>query len=260
VAIVVVPYHQDQRLANDVIPLSPTGEFLVLDPHLPDGDLWSRLVALDDAAAEQVAAAVRAGVPTTVLSGDCLVAVAALAGAQRGGVHPAVVWFDAHGDVHTLETTTSGYLGGLSLRLVLGAHPELLARPLGLRPVAEDRTVLVDARDVDPAEAEWLAGSAVRRMSVAGLDPADLPPGPLLVHVDVDVVDDAELPGLLFPAPGGPPASEVVAAVRRIQDTGRVTVLDIACPWRPSVDGRVRQARSDLLRALVAGQDPVSRP
>jgi arginase len=260
VAIVVVPYHQDQRLADDVIPLSSTGEFLVLDPHLPDGDLWSRLVALGDAAAEQVAAAVRAGVPTTVLSGDCLVAVAVLAGAQRGGVHPAMVWFDAHGDVHTLDTTTSGYLGGLSLRLLLGAHPELLAGPLGLQPLTEDRTVLVDARDLDPAEAEWLAGSAVRRTTVAGLDPDGLPPGPLIVHVDVDVVDDAELPGLLFPASGGPSASEVVAAVRRIQDTGRVTVLDIACPWRPSADGRVRQARSDLLRALVAGQDPVSRP
>jgi hypothetical protein len=39
-----------------------------------------------------------------------------------------------------------------------------------------------------------------------------------------------------------------------VQDTGRVTVLDIACPWHPTTDARVRHARTELLRALVAGQ------
>ena len=33
----------------------------------------------------------------------------------------------AHGDVHTLQTSTSGYLGGLSVRLLTGAHPDLYA-------------------------------------------------------------------------------------------------------------------------------------
>ena len=132
-----MPYHQDERLADGVIPLPVAGEFLVLQPDLPGDDVWARMAALHSAAADQIAAAVRAGGPTTVLSGDCLVAMAALAGSQRAGVHPGIVWFDAHGDVHTLQTSTSGYLGGLSLRLVLGAHPELLAEPAG--PAADHR-------------------------------------------------------------------------------------------------------------------------
>jgi arginase len=169
-----------------------------------------------------------------------------------------MVWFDAHGDVHTLGTTTSGYLGGLSLRLILGAHPDLLARPLGLQPLAEHRTILVGARDLDPPETEYLQTSAVRRSDVADLDTASLPDGPLIVHVDLDVTDPGELPGLLFPAPGGPPAAQVVAAVRRILATGRVTVLDIACPWHPASQDHVRQARTDLLRELVSGQPPAS--
>jgi arginase len=254
VTTIVVPYHQDERLPDGMIPLPPTGDFLVLDPHLPDGDLWRRLAALDDAAADQIAAAVRTGEPTTVLSGDCLLAMAALAGTQRAGVYPGIVWFDAHGDVHTLETTTSGYLGGLSLRLVLGAHPDLLAQPLRAQPVTEDRAVLVGSRDLDPPEAEWLAGSDVRRSTVADLDAGSLPDGPLILHVDVDVVDAAELPGLRFPAAGGPPAADVVAAVHRVLATGRVTVLDIACPWESTWDMRVQQARTDLLRALISGQ------
>lgn len=251
--IIVVPYHQDERLADGVIPLPLDGEFLVLRPDLTGDDVWARMAALHSAAADQIAAAVRAGGRTTVLSGDCLLAMAALAGSQRAGVRPGIVWFDAHGDVHTLRTSTSGYLGGLSLRLVLGAHPELLARPLGLQPVTEDRVVLVDARDLDPAEEDFLLTSAVRRSAVADLDTGDLPDGPLILHVDVDVVDPAELTGLLFPAPGGPSASVVVQAVRRVLATGRVTVLDIACPWRPTARHRVQQARTDLLDALING-------
>lgn len=256
--VIVVPYHQDERLRDGDIPLPFAGDVRVLAPELPDGDIWHRLTALDDAAADHIAAAAGDGGRTTVLSGDCLVAMAVLAGAQRAGVDPGMVWFDAHGDVHTLDTTTSGYLGGLALRLILGAHPDLLARPLGLQPLAEHRTILVGARDLDPPETEYLQTSAVRRSDVADLDTASLPDGPLMVHVDLDVTDPGELPGLLFPAPGGPPAAQVVAAVRRILATGRVTVLDIACPWHPASQDHVRQARTDLLRELVSGQPPAS--
>jgi len=260
VTIVVVPYHQADLLPDGQIPLTLTGEFLVTRPDLPDGDVWTRMAGLHDAVADQVAAAVRTGGPTTVLSGDCLVAMAVLAGVQRAGTHPGMVWLDAHGDLHTLDTTTSGYLGGLSLRLVLGAHPERLAEPLRMQPVPEDRAVLVDARDLDPAEADYLASARVRRGTVAGLDPADLPDGPLILHVDLDVIDPGELPGLLFPAPGGPAAADVVAAVHRVLATGRVVVLDIACPWHPTDETRVQQARTDLLRALVSGQPDPGQP
>ncbi|WP_239123249.1 arginase family protein [Rhizocola hellebori] len=250
--MIVVPYHQDERLADGQLPV--TGEVEVVQPDLPDGDIWRRLAALDDAAADRVAASVRAGGPTTVISGDCLLAMAALAGAQRAGVHPGIVWFDAHGDVHTLDTSTSGYLGGLSLRLLLGAHPELLAGPLGVQVVAEDRVVLVDARDLDPPEVDYLRSSSIRRSGVAELDVASLPDGPLILHIDVDVTDPGELPGLLFPAPGGPPATQVVAAARRILATGRVTVLDIACPWHPLADEHTHQIRADLLRDLLGAR------
>jgi arginase len=247
-ATILVPYHHDDRLPECLIPV-PAGEPpAVVDPELPAGDRWSRMAALH----EQVAATVAGSpLPVTVLSGDCLMNLAVLTGAQRAGLDPALVWFDAHGDVHTLETTTSGYLGGLSLRLAMGAHPELLAERSGMRPVPEDRVVLVGARDLDPPEVAYLAASRVRRSSVAGLSVADLPEGPLIVHVDVDVVDAGEMPGLLFPAPGGPGRSEVAPAVARIRSTGRVAVLDIACTWRPAGEPR---ERAQLVAALLGAE------
>jgi arginase len=251
VTVIVVPYHQCEHVTAEVIPL-PDGGYLVLDPDLPRGDVWWRLGALDEAVASQVALAVARDTRTTVISADCLVALGTLAGVQRTGLDPAVVWLDGHGDLHTWDTTTSGYPGGLSLRLALGADAELVADPLGLRFVPEDRALLVGARDLDPAEERYLAASAVRRCTVPELTADAVPEGPLLLHVDLDVVDPAELPGLLFPAPGGPSTAEVVAAVHRILATGRVAALDIACTWRPTHDGLSRRARANLLAALLA--------
>jgi arginase len=135
----------------------------------------------------------------------------------------------------------------------MGAHRELLADPLGAQPVAEDQAVLVDARDLDPPEARYLATSSVRRSAVADLDVATLPEGPLILHIDVDVTDPGDLPGLLVPALGGPRSAQVVAAAHRVLATGRVAVLDIACPWHPATDDSTRQLRADLLQDLFSG-------
>jgi arginase len=254
--VIVVPYHQDVRLADDLFPLPPAADHLVLEPDLPGDDmpggLWFRLGALDEAIASQVQLAVAEGGTATVISGDCLVALGTLAGVQRAGLEPALIWLDAHGDVHTLETTTSGYLGGLSLRLALGANPELVADPLGLRFVPESQTLLVGARDLDPAEESYLADSAVRRCTVPELTAEGVPEGPLVLHVDLDVIDSAELPGLLFPSPDGPTTSETVAAIRRILATGRVAALDLACTWHPAPDGLTQKSRAALLSSLLA--------
>ncbi len=241
--MIIVPFHQDERLPEGTFPV-PGDAHTVVAPRLPDVDGWPRLVALYAAVAGAVAGSAE---PPVVVSGDCLVALGVVAGVQRAGIEPSIVWFDAHGDLHTLDTTTSGYLGGLSLRLVLGAHADLVAGPLGLRPLAERDAVLVDARDLDPAEAGYLAGSRIRRCPV---DEVEIPPGPVVLHVDADVIDAADLPGLRFPTPGGPPAAAVLAAVRRILDTGRVVAFHLAGSWHPGGDEATTARHRELLAAL----------
>lgn len=224
-ATILVPFHQDERLDLAV------RADVTLAPALPDGDIWTRLTALY----RQVAATINPG--DTVISGDCLVSAGVLAGLQRAGVDPVVVWFDAHGDVHTLDTTTSGYLGGLSLRLLFGAHRDLFADRIGLRPIAEHDAVLVGARDLDPAEVSYLATADVHRATVGDL--GAIPDDPLLLHVDVDVIDSTEVPNLRFPAPGGPARHEVVDAVRHLRATRDIAALDIACTWTHGDTGLV---------------------
>lgn len=245
---ILVPYHLDEHLPDIEAPLTPDTTVVA---ELPPGDPWQRMAVLHEQVAATVAAAVRLGDSPAVVSGDCVTSLGTVGGLQRAGLDPAIVWFDAHGDVQTLETTASGYLGGIPLRILVGYRPELIATAIGLRPVAEDRVLLVDARDLDPPEAEYLARAAIRRSTVRDAA-TSLPDGPLYLHVDIDVVDPDDLPGLLFPALGGPSLPAVAEAVRDILATGRVAAFGLACTWHAG-SGAAERVRPYLEAAIASG-------
>ena len=239
-SVIQVPYHLDEYLPDLDFPLPPD---TVITADLPDGDVWGRLSALYSGLAAAVASEAGRGGRPVVLSGDCMTALGTMSGLQRAGIEAGIVWFDAHGDVQTLETTTSGYLGGMVLRLLVGYRPELIAARLGLRAAPERQVTLVGARDLDPPEVSYLAGAQIRRSEVGELDAAGLPGGPLYVHLDLDVIDSAQLPGLRFPAPGGPGPAQVTGALSALLGTGRVAAIGVACTWYPghSAAERIRQ-------------------
>ena len=227
--VIAVPFHLDEPLPELELPLVPDR---VVAPALPDGAPWERMAVLYEEVADAVAAEVGSGRVPVVVSGDCTTALGVVAGLQRAGRHPRVVWFDGHADVQTPETTTSGYLGGFPVRQLVGGSDRTAPERLGLRPVAEEDVVLVDVRDLDPPEVEYLARSAIRRMPVDEVGAA-LPDGPIYLHVDVDVIDPGEVPGLQVPAPGGPGLASVAAAVRTVLAAGDVVAVGLACTYRP---------------------------
>lgn len=227
---IVVPYHLDEQLDELDVPVDAD---LVVTAELLDGSPWDRMARLYDELAEAVASTVRRGERPVVASGDCTTSFGAVAGLQRAGLDPAIVWFDAHGDVQTLETTASGYLGGMPLRMLVGYRRDLMADRLGLRPLPEHHVTLVDARDLDPPEVEYLKRSAVRRRAVDELDADAVPEQPIYLHVDFDVIDPPDLPDLVIPAPGGPGVASVREALRRVVATGRVAAVGLACTWHP---------------------------
>ncbi len=248
-SVICVPYHIDERLLALDVPLPPDDTITV---DLPDGDVWERIATLYAKVARSVAAEVGAGSCPVVISGDCMTSLGTVTGLQAAGIDPGIIWLDAHGDVQTPETTASGYLGGYPLRLLAGYRPDLITARLGLRPIAEENVVLAGARDLDPPEISYLAGSRIQQRQVAELDPARLPAGPLYVHVDLDVIDSGILPGLRFPAPGGPGPADVAGAVRMLLGTGRVAAVGIGCTWYPG-NGAAAIAGPQLVAALGHG-------
>lgn len=250
--LIHVPYHLADHLTDLALPLPADASVVELSVALPDEDLWARLATLYEAVAVAVETSARANPTTTVVSGDCTVTIGMAAGLQRAGLDPSIVWVDAHGDVQSLETTTSGYVGGMALRFLLGYRPDLVIDRLGLRPPATDRALLVDARDLDQAEADYLTSSGLKLVPLAELTTDALPPGPLLVNFDLDVLDPAVVPGVRYPAANGPSIEAALAAADTIFSTGRVAALNIACTWNPGHEDPAG-TRRQLIAALAAG-------
>lgn len=241
---ILVPYHLDEHVPDLDVPVSPE---VTITGDLPSGDRWQRMSHLYGSVAAAVAADIAAGVRPLVMSSDCTTSLGIVAGMQSAGMRPSVVWFDGHGDVQTVETSTSGYLGGMPLRILAGYRPELVADSLGMRPIDESTTLLVGARDLDPPEAEYLATAPIRRCAVTDVRPDILPPAPIYLHVDFDVTDPADLPGLLFPTADGPGVATVAAAIDRVLDTRRVAAIGLGCTWHPG------NGAADRVRTALAG-------
>lgn len=227
--------------------------WIINQPRLPESDRLTRMSVLHRNIAGQVKAAIASGRRPISIAGDCCTAIGVLAGLQRAGIDPTLIWFDAHGDFNTPATTPSGFLGGMPLAIMVGRGDLALAKAVELSPLPENQVILTDARDLDPGEADALAQSAVTLLTdPADLLACDLPGGPLYVHFDMDVVALEESPAQNYPAAGGPTAACLHAVFGRLAKTGRVAAVS-ASTWNPDLDpDRTSETVSmDLLRTLV---------
>ena len=250
--LIVTPWHLDEHIPAFPIPATVTE---TIRPALPAGPAPGRMTLLYQAVADAVTRATR----PLLLSGDCPTALGAVAGLQRRYRDLAVVWLDAHGDFNTPAITISGYLGGMPLAMLTGRAPELFCDALGLRPVADTDVVLADARDLDPAEHEALTASQVHRVPA---DPAAITAAlagigrtPVYLHLDVDVIDSAQLPGLRFPSGPGPSIAQIEECLAAVCTTADVKAACIACALLPDriADQTTRETITRLAGALGTG-------
>lgn len=166
-----------------------------------------------------------AGAPadTVVVGGDCGVAVPAIGRAAAAHPSLAVVWLDAHPDLHTPDSSPSGAYSGMALRAVLGDSVDGMALPAGTVPAS--RVVLAGARSYDPAEQTAVEALGVSVVSAAELADADALAGAVratgadavFVHVDLDVLDPAAITGVTDPVPFGVSVADLVAAIARLR-------------------------------------------
>jgi arginase len=285
VAVIAVPYDSGHRalrmgagpehlLSNGIeVVLAATGHGVsseVLEARSLFRTEITTTFELLDVVAQRVRAAAGSGDLPLVLSGNCIASVGAVAGLVNPPQEEelGIVWFDGHADFNTPETTTSASLDGMGLSVALGHCWVQMARTIpGFRPVREDNVVLVGGRGADSSEKVRLRDSGVsvveeRRIREVGsaealgaaLDTVRARVGRVHVHVDLDVLDPAEMgPANEFAPEGGLTEEEVEESIRVIRERLEVASATVAS-YDPSFDskGRVLEAGIAFARALAS--------
>ncbi len=173
-----------------------------------------------EAAAAEVSAALDQGELPLLTASDCTICIASLPTAARRIPGLQVLWFDAHGDFNTPDSTPSGFLGGMCLAAACGRWDA--GWPDTVDPSAVS---FVGVRDLDPAERV-----EVERAGVGEGVPDD---GPVFVHLDVDVLDPSVM-NAQFPVPGGLAPDEVRDVLARLVAEGRLVGLEVTAVEDPA--------------------------
>lgn len=238
---------------------SPELEFLaqpewrINAPELPDGDTQCRVTALHRPIAAFVASTLARRERPISIAGDCCATIGVMAGLQRAGLSPLLIWLDAHGDFNTWETTPSGFLGGMPLAMLVGRGEQTMTKAVGLKTFPEAQVVLTDGRDLDPGEKDALAASGVVHLTdVRALFNHPRLAAPLYVHFDTDIINPDDAPAMSYRAQGGPSAADVRAVLSALPRSGRIVAVSMTT-WTPKLDmdGGSQTVCLELLDALI---------
>jgi arginase len=187
-----------------------------------------------------VGAALDEGRIPIVLGGDHSIALGTLGGLASRRGPGAVLWFDAHGDLNTPETTRTGNVHGMPLAAAIGRGGPGFESPSWTLPALEpERVAVIGARDLDPAERDLIGelGLAVHTMSEVdrrGIEAIvsgalERAAGAPFTHVslDMDGLDPAVAPGVGTAVRGGLTYREAHLAMELIAEAGLLCCLEI---------------------------------
>lgn len=178
-----------------------------------------------------------------------------------------LVFIDAHGDFNVPETTLSGMLGGMPVAVAAGHALHNLRMTAGLNePLPMSHIVWGGVRDLDPLEADRFREYEVQQFSVNDVrtlsdnlrkqiddlaDRVDV----VYVHIDMDVLDPAEVPGHGLTVPDGPSSKDLAAAMTVMFENPKTVALGIASTPAGSLDptGVSRQAALNLIEGAIKG-------
>jgi len=236
------------------------------DPRLK---YLSEILEVCTALADRVDEAVADSIPV-VLGGDHSVAMGTIGGLSRHFRRKkqkiGLVWFDAHADANTAETSPSGNIHGMPLAVALGMGAPSLVNLAGHSPMVDGaRAALIGIRDVDQAERATVKASGIGAFTMRDIDERGMRTvmeqairralsGTVGIHVsfDMDGVDPEIAPGVGTPVPGGISYREAHLAMEMLADTGKVLSAEFV-ETNPVLDTRNETARLgvELLCSLL---------
>ena len=204
-----------------------------------------------------------------VLGGDHSLAAGSVAASadwirRINGKPLGLIWVDAHGDMNTPETTTSGNVHGMPLAALLGREPLELASIGTVPSVLPQHTVLVGIRNLDENEKGQIRAAGVHVFTMKDIDRqgiatvaeraielASAGTGGIHVSFDLDVCDPSIAPGVGTPVRGGLDYRESHMIMELVADSNQLIALDLV-EVNPTLDNRNATAEFAAELALSA--------
>jgi arginase len=210
-----------------------------------------------------------AGALPLVLGGDHSLAAGSVAASadwvRRTTSKPlGLIWVDAHGDMNTPATSTTGNVHGMPLAALLGQEPAELSSIGTVPSVLAAHTVLVGVRNLDEEEKDQIRASGVHVFTMKDIDRdgiaivaeralalAAAGTGGIHVSFDLDVCDPTFAPGVGTPVKGGFSYRESHMIMELVADSQRLVALDLV-EVNPTLDLRNTTAEFGTELALSA--------
>jgi len=210
------------------------------------------------------------GAMPIVLGGDHSLAAGSVAAAAEWAnttrhLPLGLIWVDAHGDMNTPATTSSGNVHGMPLAALLGPEPAELSRIGNFAPkVQPAHTVLIGVRNLDDREKVLVRDSHIHVFTMKDIDRQGIASvveqavalagaGTAGIHVsfDMDVCDPMVAPGVGTPVKGGLDYREAHMVMEMVADSGALTSLDLV-EVNPTLDIQNTTAQLGTELALSA--------
>ena len=203
------------------------------------------IVAACEQLARDVKKILEGGELPVVLGGDHSVAIGSVAGVtsfyRRRGRSVGLIWFDAHADMNTPETTPSGNIHGMPLAVLLGYGAPELTGIEGFSPKLDPRLCAhIGARDIDPGERELIRRLGIRFFTMREIDErgmsacvdeaisiASKASAGYHVTLDVDALDPGDAPGSGTVVRGGLTYREAHLGMEKIAEAGGALSLEV---------------------------------
>ncbi|HWL27151.1 MAG TPA: arginase [Ureibacillus sp.] len=173
-----------------------------------------------------------------VLGGDHSIAIGTLAGLTERFKNLGVIWYDAHADLNTPDTTPSGNIHGMPLAVCLGIGDDRLTNIRGFAPkIKPENIIIIGARSVDPGEKELIKKLGIKVYSMHEIDRMGMTRvmeesinylkerqvDGVHLSLDLDGLDPLYTPGVGTPVPGGITYRESHLAMEMLEEAGIIT-------------------------------------
>lgn len=235
------------------------------DDESPRARNLPRIIAALEALKPRVEQAVKSTALPVILSGDCSVALATVAGARRYFRNVSMIYMDRDADLNTPATTPSGCVDGMVVSHLTGTGAAEMVRFWGEPPlVREPDLALFGVARLDPGEEQLLGKSPLRcfhaadvqRMGAAAAAQAAVERihangYEFILHFDVDVIADFQATN--YPGTGGLSLEEVRQALEVFVTQKHLAAIEVAA-YNPTKDADATGAKLiiDLIVEVLA--------